>query len=688
MRRCLYPSLSIIALGTIVSAACAEELQPIGPDDLAFSVENMDQSVDPAEDFYRYASGAWQDRITRPSHLSAYGMFDIMQERQTQQMKLTVARAGEAAATAPKGSPTQLVGDFYNAYMDVERIDAAGIEPIRDLLDKIAELENLDDLLRFSAELAMSDGPAMLVAFLPFPDLADSKKYAVYGQGGSLGIDEQFHSLLREGPDGERYVAYKTYIEEILDIAGYEAEDAQRIAETTLEIETEILAAMLSPEEGIDPHNFYNPMPFVDAQAEIPNFDLPIYFETLGIDVPENVILSEPRLFPVLNKMLAERPLQDFQDYATFRVIDSYRPQLTTEFDEPSRVFDEVLTGVGVLLPREDRALEELKVALGHPLSQVYVDNFYPEEIRTKATDMVDRIYETFMKRIPSLDWLSDETRAAAQEKLEKFTIRIGYPDNWIDYSSVDIGPDVVDNMRNIAAFDVKRYFERASGPVVQEEFNSESTLPIVVNAAYNALMNGFEVPAAIQQAPAFDADMDAPIYFCRLGAIIGHEMTHGFDSGGRQFDADGNLRDWWTEKDAEAFNKRAEKLVDQANAVEILPGLYLNGPLNVKENMADVGGVSLAHAALMEHLEEHPEENVEIDGLSPSQRCFLSWAQLWTWKASEQFIRTIVASDGHPPSEYRTYAPLQHLDAFYEAFDINEGDPMWLAPEQRVSAW
>jgi putative endopeptidase len=370
-------------------------------------------------------------------------------------------------------------------------------------------------------------------------------------------------------------------------------------------------------------------------------------------------------------------------------MILEFQGVLTTDFEEPVRAFNEILTGVAILPPREERALDMMLRKLGQPVSQVYVENFFTEETRATATDMIGRIEDVFRERIPTRSWLTDPTRAEALDKLERMSFAVGYPDEWIDYSNVEIGADPVANLMNIATFADARLRSKYDGPVKHDPFNDpRATLPIVVNAAYDATINGFEVPAAILQAPAFPAGMDAPVYFCRLGAIIGHEMTHGFDSGGRQSDADGNLRDWWTPEDAAAFDAEAQKLIDQANAFEVLPGLNANGPLNVRENMADVGGITFAWEALQDYLEEHPEENVEVDGMTPAQRCFVSWAQMWTGKATDQFVRTIVATDGHPPLNYRAIASLQHVDAFYDAFGIEEDDPMWLPPDQRVHAW
>jgi putative endopeptidase len=671
----LFGAVMVLIPGMPGFAQDTEPLPPLGPDDLAFSIDNMQPDVEPGTDFYRYASGAWLERVVRPERLASYGIFDIMGERLKAQMKIVVENAGAHATTAAQGSPVQLVGDFYNAYMDAESRDSVGIEPLRAELDRIAAIDSLDDLVRFMGRMPRIGGPLLLVGFGPSPDFADSKRYAIYGVGSTFGLDPHFDDVFNDPPDSPRLIAYKTYLEDVLQVAGYQAADATRIAAATIEIETELHAAKLTPVEMADPGKLYNPTDVADVQAQIPEFDLAVYFDAIGYALPDRIILTQPRYLPVLAQMLRDRPLEDFKDYAALRLILEFQSVLTTAFEVPTRALNEALTGVGVLPTREERALGLMRESLGHPLSQVYVDQFFAEDTKRTALDMIERIHQVCLDRIPTRDWLSDETRAAALEKLEKFDYQVGYPEDWIDFSSVDIGPDPVVNLMNIAAFEDVRLREKYGGPVVREPFSDLVTLPITINAAYNPLINGFEVPAAMLQPPAFPAEMDAPVYFCRLGGIIGHEMTHGFDSGGRQFDGDGNLRDWWTPEDAKAFEAEAQKLIDQADGFEVLPGLMANGPLNVKENMADVGGITFAHEALLRYLAEHPEENVEIDGLTPAERCFIAWAQMWTWKATDQFTRAIVAINGHPPNQYRAVAPLQHVDAFYEGLCADLGD-------------
>lgn len=677
--------------GLLASAATAQQegLPDPGPDQLGFSVENMDLTADPTVDFYRYSSGGWMDRVDRPAKYPAYGIFYIMTERLTKQVAQVAAAAGEAAADAPKGSPTQLVGDFYNAFMDVEAIDAAGIEPIRPMLDEVAAAETLTDLTRIAAEQAASAGPGLLAMFGPSQDPADGTRFAMFALGQTFGIDRHFNEVLRMAPDSPPLLAYHDYIRDLLIAAGYDTDRASQVADASIDIETRLYSVFLTPAEAKDPANKFGTLPYAEVKAQVPEFDLDLYLDTIGFPKPDTFYMFEPRALVGLSEVLQTTPLEDLKDYMAFRLIHEYAPFLATSLREPGLALQEALLGARNDQPRAEQLYQLVVEKLGHPVSQLYVEAYYPDETKAELLEMIERIKAVFRQRIVESDWLSEPTRAEALRKIDQFYYKVGYPDTWIDFSSVEIVPDnPVANIMALGRFDMDRQLDKLKRPPEHEEFNAGSTLPIAMNAAYTPTINGFEVTAAITQPPAFSSDMDAPLKFCRIGAVIGHEMTHGFDFSGRHYDADGNYRDWWTPEDAEAFMVRAQKLIDQADAYEVLPGIHINGPLGVGENMADVGGITFAHAALMDYLADHPEEDVEIDGLTPSERCFIAWSQFWTMKATDQYLTALVTNDGHAPDFYRSTAALQNVDAFYDTFGIEEGDPMWLAPDKRGQAW
>lgn len=677
----------LLSLNSTGSAQDTVSVMPIGPDQLGFSVENMDTGADPRADFYRYAAGGWLDRVERPSNRAAVDFLTYMNIRIAEQMKVAVRAAAEGAAIAPRGSTVQQVGDLYNSFMDVVRINALGVEPLKPEFERIDAITSLDDLSEYLGYYARNMGAYAFASYVARTDSTDSTSTVLYFISGDPILD---YGSLYEEPDGSaKITAYLKYLEDSLAIAGYDAEQAVSVAKLTLEIDREIHAAQITPQEAADPGNINFPMTFDELQAVIPELNLAKMAIASGAQVPERVIVSEPRYTKALSQMLRDRPLSDFKEFLKVKVLARLAGGMTTEFDGPSLTINEALTGVPVLPPREELAQQMLQAQLGHPYSKVYVDNFFDQSSRAIATDMIDRIKATFRTRMEKLTWLTEETHAAALDKLDRLVFHVAYPEQWIDYSSVDIKPDdLIGNIKALQAFNYDRDMQKVGKPLVRDQFAStKATLPIIVNAAYDAGLNGFEVPAAFIQPPVFDPNADAALNFCRLGAVLGHEMTHGFDTRGGRRDADGNMRAWWTEADMKAFSTEAQKLIDQADAFEILPGLPLKGTLTVAENMADVGGINFGYDALMQYLAEHPEEDVEIDGMNPAQRCFTGWAQLWSVKATDQYLQ-LAARDFHSPNVYRTTGPLKHVDAFYEAFGIKEGDPMWLAPEKRLKTW
>ena len=683
-------SLALLSLSASVAASAADQVPvpDIEPDQLSFSITNMDPSVDPGMDFYRYAAGGWLDRVERPADRVSIDTFDFMGRRLTAQMQNLMAEAGKKSVTAEKGSPLQQVGAFYNAYMDTPALDAKGITPIEPELARIDAITGMDDLATYLGRYITVAGEVALIGLVPSTDQADTTKMALFLVEGSLIFNQE--NLYDTPPGSELDLALRANLRQVLETAGYGAERAAAVVDMIADLERELHSATLTPVEAMNPANSYQPESFADLQAEIPTLDLGKVLAAVDVAPPDRIVLTQPRYLAALEKMLKDRPIGDIKDYLKVRVINHFKPYLGTRFDETAREWNKIVYGIDRLPPRSELVQSALQSNLGHPLSRLYVERHFTEDTKAKARDMVERVHQTFQNRMQTRDWLAPETKKAALEKLEKLSYKIGYPETWIDYGSVEIrADDLVGNIMRLTAFDAGRTYAKLGKPAVSEDFSdSRTTLPVIINAGYSMSKNGFEVPAAILQPAAFEAEKDAATYFCRIGAVLGHEMTHGFDSRGRLYDAKGNLNDWWKPEDAAAFEKEAQKLVEQASAYEVLPGLKLNGALSVGENMADVGGINFAYEALQDYLAEHPEENVSIDGLTPAQRCFISWTQFWAMKVTDQAIRSVFMSNAHPPGFYRATAALKHVDAFYEAFDISEGDKEWLPPERRVRAW
>lgn len=682
----LLPVLSgaLLASGA-ANASDSPEAGSIGPDQFAFSIENMDQSVDPAEDFLRYAAGGWMDRVERPEDQATLSYLEVMTEAVDERLAALIANAGTNLPEAEPGSPAQQVGQLYNALLDVETIDEAGMEPLQGELDRLYALQNKGELAGYLGHFTRITRSWPLFNLEVFEDLADASRNTVYISSGDrvLPINAIFES--EEGSPLRQI--YTDYVADMLMVADYEEARARDIAQTSLAIDEILHGGEMDPVLQVDTRNLNNPRTAEQLQAELPNFDVGEFFEEAGLARPENVILMEPDYTSAVSEVLDRFTLQQLQDYLALRMIQSFSRVLSTEFEAPRLEVSRALFGAAPERTREEQAVELIKGAMGQPLGRLYVDAHFSREEEETGLDMIRRIQAAFRSRIEGNEWLSDATRTAALEKVDALFYRIGYPDTWKDYSTVEITDDLVQSVINIRQFEMDFMARRQTNPDEYWAFSEPNTLPTTINAAYNPSINGFEVAAAIAQSPAFPAEMDAPVYFCRLGGVIAHEITHGFDSSGRNFDSSGTMRNWWTAADTEYFDTQAARLVALGDRYEALPGHFMSGGLTVGENLADIGGISVAHDALMQYLAEHPEENVEIDGLTPSQRCFISWTQLWVEKRSERSMMNQL-EDNHAPGNYRALAPLQQVPAFYEAFGVEEGDAMWVAPEDRIDIW
>ncbi len=610
----------------------------------------------------------------------------IMGDAISQQMTSVLAEAAAASSTASRGSPTQQVGALYNSYLDTDRIEAAGLAPIAGELARLDAVDSKEALAAYLGTFSARTGQWPFVEISVFPDLSDVTRNAVYMEMGSRTLT--IGAIYESPEDSPLRTIYRDYAAAMLEAADVPPDRARAAAASALAIDTMLHAGELDPVKKVDRRNVNNPRTNAQLRAESAGFAVDAYLQSMGFQVPDRVILIDPDAASTLGRVMETFTLDQLKDYLRLRLLQSFAPVLTSKLEGPKRQVNIALLGAYADKPREASAVGFLQGAMGQPLGHLYVDNFFSRPQEGAGIDMIRRIQAEFRKRVEANDWMAPETRDAALEKVDALYYRVGYPDRWIDYGDVEIGADPVQNAINLHQFDMARMVAMQGSPVEHWAFSDPlHTLPTIVNAAYDPLINGFEVTAAIAQPPIFSPERDAPLYFCRLGAIIGHEMTHGFDTGGRNFDAKGNLRNWWTPSDEARFDAETQKLIDQAGAYEVLPGAFVNGGLTVTENLADIGGITLAHAALMNYLAEHPDENVEIDGLDPSQRCFIAFSQLWAEQRSDGAMRAQL-EDNHAPSNYRAFAPLQHLDAFYDAFDIHAGDPMWLAPEKRIDIW
>jgi putative endopeptidase len=610
------------------------------PDDvpaLGYSPANRDTRVDPRQDFYRYAAGNWLKK----------------------------------AEIAPRDDARRYALGLKPLEADMQRIAATGGTPA--------------DYGRLAARLQDAVGGSPLIMVGAMPDAKDSSTgVMVLAPGAQLLEQDEYaqpeHQKLRN--------LYHMYMVAMLHGIGEPIDAAKTQATNILTMEAQAAGAMMTPLQQRDPANTYNIMTLDQAQALVPALDLRAFLAELGVAAPARVQVVDINAMKALQKMLAERSVDEVKLLLRWFLLASR----ASELGRPWRLQEEAFTTErkGLKTPPEQERVvtQQIGAQLYHPLSQLYVQAYFPEATRRDITEMVGHIKDEFATRLRNNPWLDEPTRSAALEKLGKIDIQVGYPKEWVDFSALDIRPDDhFGNVQRASRFAFQRDMAQVGKPVLNNRFAvATKTTPIAVNSAYNFTTNTIDITAAILQPPFYQPGADPAANYCAIGGVIGHEITHGFDSLGRQYDPQGNLRDWWTPQANAEFKRRTDVLVDQYGQYEILPGLMHNGAMTVTENTADLGGITLAHAALKRYLTKNPTP--DVDGLTADQRCFVAWTQMWAYKGRSERLRYLVSVDVHAVSSVRAVAPLLHLDAFHKAFSNRPGDPMWRDPSQRVVIW
>jgi putative endopeptidase len=655
---------------------------------LGFSVDKIDTSVAPGDDFYRFAGGRWLDSTKIPDTEVTVGQFNGLINTIGEQVLTLLETAAASSAGALKGSVQQQVGDFFASSMDTARLEKLGYTPIKAELARINKMDSLTQLPTQLAHMMLTTGDVIFFVSGVGPDARESDVNSLHIVPGKLALGGR-GDYLNEESEAKR-TAYQTYISELLQLVGVSADESRAQAKTILALETKLANGMLTPVESKDPNTRYNKMSVAELQKMLPAFEVDSYLQELHITSPEALIVIDTKYIQTLGHIFQESSLDDIKTYLRFRLVNGASDLLSQNFfDLNHNFFLKTLKGVKQFKPRNEFMAMSTRSILGHPVAQLYVKDYLSSESRKQVEDMVLHIREEFADRLKNNQWLDTQTKDSALKKLTAMEIKVGFPEKWIDYSSVDIKrDDFYGNMMRLNSFSGRRNLDQLGKPVVPDGFSiSGLTLPTDVNAAYSPLFNHIEISAAILQPPFFFPELDPAVNYGAIGAVIGHEITHGFDSSGRQYDASGNLKNWWTEKDAKEFTRRAKVLIEQYDKYEPLPGLHVNGTLCVTENIADLGGITLAHAALQRALKGDLQSG-KIDGYTPDQRFFLSWAHLWLGKYRPEVVKILVETDSHPPIRFRVTGPISHQDSFYKAFGITEIDPMWLPVKDRVTIW
>jgi len=665
------------------SAQSGDRSSPLTPPRIPrFSTNYMDQSVQPSSDFYRYADGNWVKNNPVPPDKSRWGGFMELQERNW--FLIHQILDGTLATEQPPNSPARKVADFYRSAMDTNRLEHLGFKPIDPELKRIDELSDTEGVLRLLADFH-GHGIGACFGRSPSPDAKNSSIYAFYLSQGGLGLPDRDYYL--SDRFAKQRAAYGEHIAKMFTLLGEDATAAKTHAATVLDMETLLAKASKSRVDLRDPIANYHKMPVAEILRDFPAAPLSTYLSAAGIGGLSDVIVRQPEFFQALYALAQERPLDDWKVYLRWHLLHATAPFLHSAAEEESFAFyGKVLREQQVQEPRWQRSAHVIDSEMGEALGELFVEKYFPPSARARMNELVENLKVVFRDRLKKLAWMSEPTRVKALAKFERFTQKIGHPDKFRDYSTVEIRPDdFLGNIERADAFETKRTLNRIGQPVDKTEWGMT---PETVNAYFNPLQNEIVFPAGILQPPFFDAEMDDAVNYGAIGVVIGHEMTHGYDDEGRKYDADGNLSDWWSEADAKAFEERAQKVVDQFNGYEPLPGLHVNGKLTLGENIADLGGTSIAFEALQRVLASDPSKRKKIDGLTPEQRFFLSLSQIWRTNCRDAEMRRLVTVDPHSPGMFRAIGPHVNLQEFYDAFNISSGAAMWRPLELRAKIW
>lgn len=645
---------------------------------------NLDTTQDPGTDFFRYATGGWQDANPLTDEYARYGQFDALREKSREQLKELVLE--QAAKESEPGSNAQKVGDLYKMVMDSTTRNAQGVEPVKPLMDEVAALKEKSEIIPLMARNTRVGIGGFFGTGIG-TDIMDSNSNQLGLYQGGLSLPEKEYYSDNDEITLNIRAKFQEYVVNMFKLHGFEAAAAQKKMEAVMAIETRIAAKHLSRVERRNPLNSYHKMTYAELKNTIPGINWDEYYSILGINSIEVLNLAHPEAIKEVAAIIADTPLDDLKAYLEWRVIRSTSNELTDDIEaETFAFYGTVLSGKKVQQPRWKRAVSTVDGALGDIIGELYVAKHFPPAAKERMTQLVKNLQVALGERIDAQEWMSEETKKAAHEKLNTFTVKIGYPDKWDDYSGLVIDPALsyAENCRRMSEFGWNKHVNEKWGkPVDREEWHMT---PQTVNAYYNPTTNEICFPAGILQYPFFDMDEDDAFNYGAIGVVIGHEMTHGFDDQGRQFDKDGNFANWWTDEDAAKFNERTQVIVDFFDKIEVLPGLNANGKLTLGENIADHGGLMISMQAFKNATKENPLP--VINGFTPEQRFYLSYSGVWAGHVRDEEIRNLTKSDVHSLSRWRVNGTLPHIDDWYTAFGITEESPMFVPQEERLKIW
>ncbi len=668
--------------------AVAEETIP------GIVLENMDEAIEPSEDFFKYVNGKWLENNEIPADRTRWGSFDELRQR-TDEDALAILKAtmsdhpemGKIEVIA--GSDQEKAAHLFQTIMDTVTRDKQGIEPLKPYLAKIDAVSNVADLQNLLEEMEPKGG----IGFFGFGVGADAKNSNInagYLGTGGLGLPDRDYYVKDDEDSKDKREKYVTHITKMLQFLGDSEADANAQAKDILAFETRLAEPRMDKVERRKPENRYNPRSMDELQAMVPAINWNDYFAGIGVKELDTVIVSDLNYFKALQEILAKDEVDQWKKYLRWSALNSAAGMLSSDLEKANwEFYSRDLRGAKEQRPREERALQTLNWTIGEALGKLYVDKKFPPEAKERAEEMIQNVIKAFENRITALDWMDEATKQKAIEKLRATKIKIAYPDKWKDYSkleiaSVDDGGTYLQNMLNTSAWNYQKDLDKLGKEVDKSEW---FMAPQIVNAYFNPSYNEIVFPAAILQPPFYNYKADDAVNYGGIGAVIGHEISHSFDDQGAKFDANGNLNNWWTDEDLEKFQELGGKLAAQFDAIEVLPDVNINGKFTLGENIGDLGGVNAAYDALQLSFEKNGKPEA-IDGFTAEQRFFMSWATVWRTKMLDEALKNRIKTDPHSPGMNRAVQPLKNIDAFYDAFDIKEGDAMYLPPAERVKIW
>jgi len=645
-------------------------------------MNNFDLSVKPDEDFYKYANGGWMKNNPIPADESRWGSFNELIEHNRSILRDILEDAAKQT-NAKNGSNLQKVGDFYFTGMDEAAIEKNGAKPLDEEFKRIAGIKTTEDVQAFMTHSHMFNSRAPFSLFVGQDAKSSTEQIAQIYQGG-LGLPDRDYYTKDDEKSKTLREQYLTHVQNMFKLLGDDEATAKANAAMVMQIETRLAKASMTRVERRDPEKTYHKMSLDELNKLTPNFSWNKFFEGMGNKNPGGINVGMPDFFKELNTMLTEVKVDDWKTYFRWHLINETADFLSNNFvDEKFNFYGKILTGTTENQPRWKRVLETVDGEIGEALGELYVAKAFSPRAKAKAKEMVENLRKTLHERIQNLEWMSDDTKKQAIKKLEAFGVKIGYPDKWRDYSSLEIKRDsYVQNVMRAEQSDFLYNFAKIGKPVDRTEWGMT---PPTVNAYYNPSMNEIVFPAGILQPPFYDENADDAINYGGIGAVIGHEMTHGFDDQGRKFDAEGNLKDWWTDDDAKKYVERSSVIEKQFNDYVAIDSVHVNGKLTLGENTADLGGLTIAYAAFQKAKAVNKKEE-KIDGFTPEQRFFLSWAQVWRQNIRDEALRLRLNTDPHSPGRFRGMGPLTNMEEFQKAFSIKDGSPM--IRKERAKIW